>query len=200
MKPQKTRSYEVGAKANVFHERLALAAAIFQTDIDNARVTSDANTVVFIGQSRIRGVELTATGTILPNWTIFGGYTYLDPKIVDGGFTALTVAANGPAAATTVLVPSANTGRQLPQTAKHSFTATTNITVFDRLQLGGTAIYLSRQYGGYADNRSATQTAAGSSPSAPRPANSAAASPAIGGSTRARALPSPSMSKSRSMR
>ena len=161
LKPQKTRSYELGAKANVFHERLGLAAAVFQTDIDNARVTSDANTVEFIGQSRIRGAELSATGTILPGWTIFGGYTYLDPKIIDGGFSSLSVAANGPAGATTVLVPSVNTGKQLPQTAKHSFTATTNVTLLKRFQVGGSAIYSSRQYGGYADDRSATQTIAG---------------------------------------
>lgn len=161
LRPQKTKSYEVGAKASVLGDRLQLTAAAFQTDIDNARVTSDANTVAFIGRSRIRGIELSAAGTILPGWTVFGGYTYLDPKILDGGSTALTVAANGPAAATTVLVPSVNTGKQLPQTAKHSFSGTTNVTLFDRLQLGGTVIYQGRQYGGYADNRTATQTAAG---------------------------------------
>lgn len=158
LKPQKTRSYEIGAKANLLGERLLLTAAAFQTDIDNARVTSDVNTVAFIGRSRIRGVELSASGTIVPGWTVFGGYTYLDPKIIDGGSTALTVAANGAAPTTIVLVPSVNTGKQLPQTARHSFSGTTNVTLFKRLQLGATAIYQSRQYGGYADNRTAIQT------------------------------------------
>lgn len=153
LKVQKTKSYEVGAKASLFHERLALGIAAFQTQIENARVMDDANTVSFIGESRIRGVELTASGTILPGWTIFGGYTYLDPKIIDGGFTALAV--SGGAAGQTVGVPSVNNGKQMPQTAKHSFTATTNVTLFDRFQVGGSAIYMSRQYGGYADNRSA---------------------------------------------
>jgi len=161
LKPQKTRSYEVGAKANVLGERLALSVAAFQTEISNARVTGDDATVAFVGETRIRGIELSATGTIVPGWTVFGGYSYLDPEIVDGGFTALTAPAVGAQPARIVAVPSVNTGRQLQQTAKNSFTATTNVTLFKRLQLGGTAIYMDNVIGGYQDNRTATQTAAG---------------------------------------
>ena len=161
LKPQKTKSYEAGAKANLFGERLALGLAVFQTDIANARVTDQDNTVAFIGQSRVRGAELTANGTILPGWTVFGGYSFLDGKIRDGGFTALTAAAVGAQAAKTVLVPSVNTGKQMPQLARHSFTSTTAYQVTPRFQLGGTAIYMARQYGGYGDDRRATQNAAG---------------------------------------
>ena len=161
LKVQKTKSYEVGAKASLFRDKLSLGAAAFQTDIDNARVTDSSNTVSFIGSTRIRGFELSASGVILEGWTLFGGYTYLDPRIVDGGFTALTAAANGAAAAKVVLVPSANTGKQVPQTAKNSFTLTTNYQVTKQLSVGGSAIYTDRQYGGYADNRTATQTTAG---------------------------------------
>ena len=161
LRVQKTRSYEVGAKASLFHDRLALGAAAFKTDIENARVTIDANTVAFLGRTRIKGIELTASGTILPGWTIFGGYTYLDPIVLDGGNQALTAAAVPGRAAQTVYVPSINTGKQVPQTVRNSFTASTNVTVFKRFQLGGTAIYNDRQYGGYADNRSAVQNAAG---------------------------------------
>ena len=67
----------------------------------------------------------------------------------------------GRRAATTVLVPSVNTGKQVPQTAKHSFTATTNYEFAKRFSIGGSAIYMGRQYGGYGDNRVATQTTAG---------------------------------------
>ncbi len=170
LKPQKTKSYEVGAKASLFGERLQLGAAVFQTDIANARVLDDNNTASFIGETRIRGVEFNVSGTILPGWTVFGGFTHLDPKIIDGGSTILTAAAitrtaNG---VTTVIQPartigvvSVNTGKQVPQTAKNSFTATTNVSVTKRLQIGGTALYMDEQIGGYADNRTATQTAAG---------------------------------------
>jgi catecholate siderophore receptor len=161
LKPQKTKSYEAGAKANLFHEKLALGLAVFQTDIANARVTDSDNTVAFIGKSRVRGVELTVNGTILPGWTVFGGYSFLDGKILDGGFTALTAAAVGGQAAKTVLVPSVNTGKQMPQLARNSFTATSAYQVTPKFQFGGSAIYMSRQYGGYGDNRAASQTAAG---------------------------------------
>ena len=145
LKVQKTKNYEVGAKAALFAEKLQLTAALFQTDISNARVTVDANTVAFLGKTRIRGLELSATGTIVSGWTIFGGYTHLDPKIVDGGNSAV----GG------IYVPSVNTGKQVPQTARNSFTATTNVTLFKRLQIGGSAIYMDTVIGGYADNRTA---------------------------------------------
>jgi catecholate siderophore receptor len=161
LKVQKTRSYEVGAKANLLHERLALSLAAFRTDIDNARVTDGDNNVGFIGRSRIKGVEFSASGTVLPGWTIFGGYTFLDARILDGGFTALTAPAFGAQAAKVVLVPSVNTGKRMVQTARNSFTLWTNVQATSRLSIGGGAAYSSRQYGGYADNRAATQNAAG---------------------------------------
>lgn len=161
LKPEKTRSYEVGAKAELMDGRLNLAAAAFQTDTSNARVTGPNNSVEFIGERRIRGVELSATGLIVPGWTIFAGYTHLDPKIVDGGFTALTAPAVTGQSAKTVLVPSVNTGRQATQVARDSVSIWTNATLFDRLQIGGGAFYMSRVYGGYSDNRSAVQNSAG---------------------------------------
>ena len=170
LKPQKTKSYEIGAKANLFQERLGMSVAVFQTEIENARVLDDSNTAAFIGKSRIRGVELSVSGQILPGWSVFGGYTYLDPKIIDGGTSALTAAAITQTVggvtttiqnAKTVSVQSVNTGKQMPQTAKNSFTATSSYQFTSRLSIGGTAIYMGKQYGGYGDNRKATQTAAG---------------------------------------
>ena len=161
LRVQKTKTYEIGAKGNLFNEKLALGLAVFQTDISNARVTDDNNNIAFLGSTRIRGVELNANGMILPGWSVFGGYTFLDAKIVDGGFTALTAAANGAAAAKVVLVPSVNTGKAVPQTARHSFTLSTNYEVTKRFSIGGGAYFMDKQNGGYADNRTATQTSAG---------------------------------------
>ncbi len=159
--PEKTRSYEIGAKGNFFHEQLSLTLALFQTDTDNARVTSDANTVTFIGKKRAKGIEFGYNGRITPQWSVYGGYSYIDAKIRDGGFTALTAAAVGTQAAKSVLVTSVNTGKQFPQTAKHSFTAWSSYDITPKFTLGGGAFYVSRVYGGYADNRKASQTAAG---------------------------------------
>jgi catecholate siderophore receptor len=159
LKVERSRSYEVGAKADLFAGRLALTAALFRTETRNARVTSDANTVAFIGERRVDGVELGINGRLMEGWTVFGGYTYLDAEIVDGGFTAFTLPAGGGVAARTVLLPSVNTGRQFPQTAKHSVSLWTDYD-FGRFDIGGGAFYTSRVFGGYADNRTVTGTGA----------------------------------------
>ncbi|WP_294251575.1 TonB-dependent receptor [uncultured Sphingomonas sp.] len=161
LKVEKTKSYEVGAKANLFDEQLSLTAAVFQTDTDNARVTGPNNTVEFIGKRRIRGVELNFNGNVTKWLSVFGGYTHLDPVIVDGGFTALTAAAVGNQAAKTVQVPSVNTGRQAQQTVKDSFTLWADVKPTSKFSFGGGAFYASTMIGGYQDNRSATQNAAG---------------------------------------
>jgi catecholate siderophore receptor len=161
LKVERTKSMEVGGKADLFDNKLSLNIAIFQTKTTNARATGDNGSVVFIGKKRVRGVELGINGNITPQWNISGGYSYLDAIITDGGFTALTVAKNGAAAATTVNVPSVNNGRQFPQTAKHSFTLWSNYQVTPGLSIGAGALYNSRVYGGYADNRSASQTSTG---------------------------------------
>ena len=170
LKVEKTKSMEVGAKAELFGGGLSISGALFQTRTKNARTTVDANTVAFIGERRIRGVELGFTGNITDALNVTGGYTYLDAKIVDGGqtlFTAPAITTGSGAtlvtiqAAKSVFGPSVNTGRQFPQTAKHSFTLWANYNVTSAISIGGGAFYMSKQFGGYADNRTATQTAAG---------------------------------------
>ncbi len=145
LKVQKTKTYEVGAKGSLFRDKLALGLAVFETSIDNARVTDANNNIAFLGKSRIRGVEFTANGVILPGWTVFGGYTFLDAKIVDGGFV--------------LGAPSVNTGKQMPQVARNSVTLWTSLDVTKRFTLGGGAFFMDRQYGGYSDNRTATLAA-----------------------------------------
>lgn len=144
LKIEKTKSYEIGAKANLFDGGLALTAAIFQTKTKNARAISENNTVVFIGERRIKGFELGFNGNITPKWNVFGGYTYMDAKIVDGGYTITSG----------VAAPSVNTGKRFPNTPKHSFTLFTNYQPTDKLQIGGGAIYMGKVYGGYSDVRS----------------------------------------------
>ena len=146
LKVQKTRTYEAGAKASVLGERLSLTAAVFRTETVNARVTGADNTAQFIGRTRVQGVELGFNGNLTERWNVYGGYSYLDAIITDGGFTATT---NG----VTVIAPSINTGKRVPQTAKHSASLFTTYKLTSRFSLGGGAFYNSRVYGGYGDNR-----------------------------------------------
>jgi catecholate siderophore receptor len=166
LRVERTKSMEVGGKADLLDNALSLNVAVFQTKTTNARATGDNGSVVFIGKKRVRGVEFGINGNITPQWNVSGGYSYLDAIITDGGFTTLTAAAimQGQTvvqAAKTVNVVSANTGKQFPQTAKHSFTLWSNYQVTPGLSIGAGALYNSRVYGGYADNRSASQDANG---------------------------------------
>ncbi|WP_375198231.1 TonB-dependent receptor domain-containing protein, partial [Sphingobium sp.] len=72
-----------------------------------------AGTVAYIGERKIEGIELGFNGNITPEWNVFGGYTYMDSEIVDGGSTVTTV--NG----VSIAAPSVNTGKQFPNTPKH---------------------------------------------------------------------------------
>jgi catecholate siderophore receptor len=148
LKVEKTKSYEIGAKANLLDGNLSLTGALFQTRTSNARTTGENGLVVFVGERKIKGVEVGFNGNITPEWNIFGGYTYMDSKIVDGGLTA-TTAPNG----TVVYALSVNTGKQFPNTPKHSFTTFTNYKITPKFTVGGGAIYMAEVYGGYADTR-----------------------------------------------
>ena len=82
LKPEKSRSIELGTKWDVLNEKLSLTAAVFETTKTDAR-SSDPITgdVSLAGENRVRGIELGATGSITDKWDIWAGYTYLDPKI-----------------------------------------------------------------------------------------------------------------------
>lgn len=144
LKVERTRSYEVGTKWNLFGEGLALTLAAFQTETKNARATDANNTVSFIGEKRVRGIEVTASGNVTDRWNVFAGYTYMDSEIVNGGNSAVTLAGK------TYIIPAPSTGRQFPNTPEHSFTATTTYKVTDKVTLGANGLYMSKVYGGYA--------------------------------------------------
>lgn len=150
---EKTRSYEIGVKANILDEKLALTLDAFRTVTANARVTGDNNLPVFVGKKRSRGIEFGFNGQVTGNWNIYGGYTYIDAVIADAGSTALPVV--GAPSGTVVLVPSANNGRPFPQTARHSATIFTTYEVLPGVKIGGGAIYQSRVYGNFSDDRTA---------------------------------------------
>lgn len=150
LKIERTRSYEIGTKWNLFGNSLALTFALFQTETKNARATVENGVVAFIGERRIRGVEFGFNGNITPEWSVFGGYTYMDAVIVDGGITTTTIGG------VNYYGPSVNTGKPFPNTPKHSFTAFTNYMVTPALTVGGGAIHTGKVYGGFADSTART--------------------------------------------
>jgi iron complex outermembrane receptor protein len=80
MPPSVDDQYEAGAKATLF-DRLFLTAAWF--DLKQANSYVDPATLYYVqsGQTETKGVELTATGKILPDLRIFGGATFQHAEI-----------------------------------------------------------------------------------------------------------------------
>ncbi|MBR0552557.1 TonB-dependent siderophore receptor [Sphingomonadaceae bacterium LXI357] len=147
LRAEESKSYEVGAKADLFGQRLRLQLAGFRTETDNSRTTGPDGFVQYIGSQRIQGIEFTLNGNITRNWSVFGGYTYLDAIITNGGYDETTVGG------VTLSAPDASTGKRSPNTPEHSATLWTTYQVTPALSVGGGATYMSRVYGGYADQR-----------------------------------------------
>jgi len=131
--PENNQSFELGAKWTLF-EKLGINAALFRLEKINARTTDPATGLVELaGTQRVDGFEISAAGEILKGWQIFGGYTFLNPQIIE----AIDVQ-NG--------VPIQ--GNVLPNVPQSSATlwTTYNFTWHWPMQVGGGAVYASKRY------------------------------------------------------
>ena len=123
--PQKSRNFEIGTKWDVLAERLALTAAVFNTENENENVTDSVTGIAYqVGKRRVRGFELGAVGQITPAWQVSAGYAHLNAKILRGT-TGATGTTDGP----------------LQWTPKNAFTAWTTYKLPMGLTIGGGARY-----------------------------------------------------------
>jgi outer membrane receptor for monomeric catechols len=106
LKPEETVNYELGTKWDMFHDRLSLTAAVFRTEKKNTRILVDALTYENGGESRVDGLELSASGKLTDQWQVFAGYSYLKSELVDPGLNGR----NG------VVSAGSNKGNQMPNT------------------------------------------------------------------------------------
>ncbi len=132
LKPEKTRTLELGTKWNLFGNRLLVSGGIFDEKHTDALVELAPDVNAQVGETRVKGVELSVNGTITERWNIIAGYSYLDAKIVTGSdYNAL--------------------GQQLPNTPPHTFSLWSTYRVIPAVTVGGGAYYRDKQvgYGGY---------------------------------------------------
>ena len=106
--PEKAVNYEIGARWDL-RPRLTLSTAVFRLDRDNVHVNDPANPGTFVrsGQQRVEGVEIGLQGEVARNWQVYGGYAYLDGRILQpiSSGTAATPASVVPAGNKIGLVP-----------------------------------------------------------------------------------------------
>jgi iron complex outermembrane receptor protein len=84
-RPERGTQYEIGIKSDWLDQRLSTTLAFYDITRSNV-LTSDPDNPNFsiqTGEQRSRGVELIATGEILPGWNVVVGYAYTDAKITE---------------------------------------------------------------------------------------------------------------------
>jgi catecholate siderophore receptor len=128
--PEKDRTYEVGAKMQVLDNMLSLTAAVFDTEMTNARITDPLQPALqaLAGTEKVKGGEIGIQGYITRHWEVVGGYTYLDPKAV----SLAAVGVEGP----------------IPNTAHHQANLWTNYDFSFGLQVGAGFNYISERFAG----------------------------------------------------
>jgi catecholate siderophore receptor len=136
LKPENSRNLELGSKWNLLDERIALSAALFRTEMSNARVASGGrgSPQINAGEQRVDGVEIGVNGKLTERWTVYGGYTHLDSELVK--------AAPG---------DPASLGKRFPNTPENSLSLWSTYALTPRLIVGGGAFAMGKVYGN-ADN------------------------------------------------
>jgi catecholate siderophore receptor len=130
LKPVTSEIDEIGAKADILDKRLSLNAAVFrikkENDYEN-RGTAAAPDYVPVGTTQVQGFEIGATGRITPEWSIFGGYAYLESKVLN----SQTVA---------------NIGHELAMAPKNTFSLFTTYDLTPQWTVGGGAFFVDSRW------------------------------------------------------
>jgi catecholate siderophore receptor len=136
LKPERSRSWELGTKWDFLDDNLSFTSAIFETRKTDARTFDPLTGDVSLGgNNRVRGVEFGLTGALTNKWDIWAGYTFLDPKITKYQNSSAVF-----------------DGNQIKFIAKHSATLWTTYKVLPALTIGGGASYVGERYVDDANN------------------------------------------------
>lgn len=93
--PQRGTNQEIGTKWNVYNDKLALTAAVFRSTNDNEFVSNADGTTTNVGERRVQGIELGASGIIMQNWQINAGLAYMEPEITRGNRATAAASTDG---------------------------------------------------------------------------------------------------------
>jgi catecholate siderophore receptor len=136
LKPERSRTLEVGAKWDAFRGKLLVTGAVFRIDKTNARTPGlpGEPATVLAGEQRVDGFELGATGWISKSWQLIAAYTYLDSEVRES---------NTPA----------ELGNRLGNVPAHSGTVWTTFKPADGVEIGGGVRYVGQRYTNVANTR-----------------------------------------------
>ena len=82
---ERSRQFEIGAKAELLDGRFFASTALFQIDKSDVAGTDPTNPFFSVnrGKERSRGIEFDIAGEPLPGWRLTANYAYIDARITD---------------------------------------------------------------------------------------------------------------------
>ncbi len=131
--PTTNEAFEIGAKYDFLGGNLQVTGAAFQITQNNARSQNSDGTFSATGTVRVKGVRAGITGRITDEWQVWGGYTYLDARILSG------IGAN-----TTGMVPL--------NTPRDAATLWSTYTFAKTYEIGGGVTYTGMRYANNTDS------------------------------------------------
>ena len=138
--PESNEGYEIGAKYELLKGNLSLNGALFQITKMNARTANADGTFSPTGTVRVQGARVGFAGRILPEWQVFGGYAYLNGRIIQG-ITNINGIGN-------------TTGNVPLNVPKDSANLWTTYTIKETYEIGGGVFYVGQRY---ANNQNTVQ-------------------------------------------
>lgn len=82
--PERSKTYELGAKFELFEGDLSLRAAIYRTIKEwerNTDVASASSNPILSKERHTDGIEFEVAGRINDNWDVFAGVAFMDPEV-----------------------------------------------------------------------------------------------------------------------
>ena len=147
--PERSKSYELGMKLNLFEEKLLVTAAAFRvtkSDVMEGVDYGTAGGTFNTGANRVEGLEFGVTGAVTDKLTVQAGATFMDSEV-----TKTFANATAPT----------RLGRALANFANTSVTAQGKYQFNDKFSLGGVVKYKSKRYGGQPDTAAPINTTTG---------------------------------------
>lgn len=142
--PERTESFELGTKWNIFDGKLLLTAALFETRKSDVMEGADYDSAGTFntGENRVRGIEVSASGNITDKLSAQIGYVTMDAEVLDS------------------FNPD-NEGKTLSNFADNSGYALLRYQLTEHVAFGGAVKYESKRYAGQPDTAASFNTATG---------------------------------------
>lgn len=141
LQPTTNATDEIGAKVNLLSDKLSLDGALFRTVQQNAieAINSGLGLYAEVGTTRVQGYELGVAGKLTDLWSVYGGYTFMQGRVLASATSQTT--------GTFVSAP----GDGLQNVPRNTLTLTSTYQILPKLTVGGSMYFVDKRWTSSAD-------------------------------------------------